>query len=146
MPSTLFIDGTWRSALEGGTREIRCPADQELVAVVDEASAQDTEAAIAAARRSFDSRVWQDVPAPQRGDLLLRAAARIRERKEEFATAESRDTGKRIVESRLDMDDITACFDYFGKLAGQGRGAAWSTPGTRTCSAGSSTSPSACAR
>jgi betaine-aldehyde dehydrogenase len=122
MPSTLFIDGTWRSAVEGDTREIRCPADQELVAVVDEASEQDTVAAIEAARRSFDSRIWQDVPAPQRGDLLLRVAARIRERKEEFATAESKDTGKRIFESRADMDDIAACFDYFGKIAGQDAG------------------------
>src|ERR671928_140060 len=32
----LFIAGEWVSALGGGTREIRCPADGSLVATVDE--------------------------------------------------------------------------------------------------------------
>ena len=53
MPSTLFIDGTWRAAAEGGTREIRCPADGELVAVVDEGTEVDTIAAIEAAREAL---------------------------------------------------------------------------------------------
>ncbi|PWH06101.1 betaine-aldehyde dehydrogenase [Brachybacterium endophyticum] len=122
MPSTLFIDGTWKAAAEGGTREIRCPADGSLVAVVDEATEVDTRAAIQAARRSFDSGVWTSVPAPDRGALLLRAAEALRERKEEFSRAESLDTGKRLVESRLDMDDIAACFDYFGRIAAQDAG------------------------
>ena len=122
MPTTLFIDGEWTSAVEGGTREIRCPADGSLVATVDEATEADTVRAIAAARRSFDDGVWSGVPAPQRGDLLLGVAQQLRERKEEFARAESDDTGKRIVESRMDMDDIAACFDYYGKLAGQEAG------------------------
>lgn len=117
MPDTLFIDGSWTSALEGGTREIRCPANGELVAVVDEASEKDTEAAIAAARRSFDAGVWSSVPAAERGTLLLRFADTLRERQEEFARAESLDTGKRIVESRIDMDDIANCFEYFGRIA-----------------------------
>jgi betaine-aldehyde dehydrogenase len=122
MPNTLFIDGTWRSAAEGGTREIRCPADGELVAVVDEGTEADTVAAIEAARRSFDSGVWTSVPAADRGALLLRAADALRERKEKFSRAESLDTGKRLVESRLDMDDIAACFDYFGRIAAQDAG------------------------
>jgi betaine-aldehyde dehydrogenase len=117
MPTTLYIDGQWTSAQAGGTREIRCPADGELVAVVDEASEADTVAAIEAARRAFDAGVWSSVPAAQRGDLLLAVARRLRERKEEFAKAETADTGKRIDESRTDMDDIANCFDYFGKIA-----------------------------
>ncbi|GAA1736125.1 aldehyde dehydrogenase family protein [Brachybacterium phenoliresistens] len=122
MLRTLYIDGEWTSAIGGGTREIRCPANGEVVAIVDEADDRDSVAAIRAARRAVDSGVWSSVPAAERGDLLLRAAARLRERKEEFARAESLDTGKRIVESRIDMDDIAACFDYFGKLAGQDAG------------------------
>ena len=45
-----FIAGTWVAAQEGGRREIRCPADGELVAEIDESTRVDTEAAIAAAR------------------------------------------------------------------------------------------------
>jgi len=122
MTATLFINGVWTSAIEGGTREIHCPADGSLVAVVDEATEVDAIAAIQAARRAFDSGVWSSTPAPERGDFVLRVAARLRERKEEFARAEALDTGKRMVEARIDMDDIAACFDYFGKLAAQDAG------------------------
>ena len=39
----LYVDGRWTSAHSGGTRSVRCPADGTEVAVVDEASAEDTE-------------------------------------------------------------------------------------------------------
>ena len=42
------------------------------------------------------------VPAPERGAFLLKVAAGLRERREKFARAESLDTGKRMVESRID--------------------------------------------
>ena len=117
--TTLYIDGAWTAAAAGGTRTITCPADGAEVGVVSEATAADTERAIAAAKRSFESRVWADVPAAERGDLLLAVAAALVERKEEFARAEALDTGKRLVEARIDMDDIAACFRYFGKIADQ---------------------------
>ncbi|GAB3656322.1 aldehyde dehydrogenase family protein [Zhihengliuella somnathii] len=66
--------------------------------------------------------MWASVPAPERGAFLLKVAQRLRDRKEEFARAESGDTGKRFVESEIDMDDIAACFEYFGRLAGQQAG------------------------
>ena len=121
-PASLFIDGAWRPAVEGGTREIRCPADGTSVATVSEAGVDDVHAAIAAARRAFDEGPWPRTPAPERGDLLLRVAACLREQRERFARAESLDTGKPIGESRIDMDDIVASFTYFGKLAGQEAG------------------------
>ncbi|MFI7494220.1 aldehyde dehydrogenase family protein [Kocuria sp. M4R2S49] len=122
MSTTLFIDGQWQAAAQGGTRTIVCPADGTEVGTVAEATAEDTERAIAAARRAFDDGRWSSVPGPQRGDLLLRVAARLRERKDEFARAESLDTGKRLVESEIDMDDIAACFTYFGKIAAEQAG------------------------
>ncbi|WP_026918747.1 aldehyde dehydrogenase family protein [Gordonia shandongensis] len=115
-PATLFIDGEWVPATDGATRDIHCPADGSLVATVSEAGEQDTLRAIAAARAAFDDRRWASVPAAQRCDLLRRTAAGIRDRREEFARAEALDTGKRIVEARLDMDDIAACFDYFADI------------------------------
>ncbi|WP_404434936.1 aldehyde dehydrogenase family protein [Rothia sp. BD8] len=121
MSSTLYIDGAWVPTEDGGTRTITCPADGTEVGVVAEATAKDTEKAIAAARRAFDENAW-DVSAPERGDFLLAVAAQLRERKDEFARAESLDTGKRLVESGYDMDDIAACFQYFGKIAGQDAG------------------------
>lgn len=118
----LFIDGAWVASESGETRDIRCPADGSLVATVDEASAVDVESAIAAARRAFDEGPWPHTSSLDRGDLLLRVAAGITARKDAFARAESLDTGKRYVESQIDMDDIVSCFTYFGKLAGQEAG------------------------
>ncbi len=117
-PETLFIDGVWTAAAADSTREIRCPADNALVNTVSEAGTEDTARAIAAARRAFDTGPWPRTPMPERGAILLQVAAGLRSRQEEFANAESLDTGKRIVESRIDMDDIANCFEYFGKLAG----------------------------
>jgi len=121
-PASLFIDGTWQPAADGATREIRCPADGSLVGLVSEAGIADVERAIASARAAFDGGAWARTPAPERGDLLLRVADGLVERKAEFARAETLDTGKRLVESEIDMDDIAACFRYFGKLAGQDAG------------------------
>ncbi|MER5343671.1 aldehyde dehydrogenase family protein [Streptomyces mirabilis] len=113
----LFIDGTWRSALDEHTREIRCPADGSLVGVVDEAGGKDTVEAIAAARRAFDEGPWPTTPAADRGDLLLRVADLLVRDKDALARAESLDTGKRLVESEYDIDDIANCFRYFGRAA-----------------------------
>lgn len=116
--STLFIDGVWTNSANGGTREIRCPANGQLVTTVDEGGQIDAERAVAAARRAFDAGTWTSVSPWERGDLLLRVSDILTRDTEEFAQAESRDTGKRVEESRMDMADIAACFRYYGKIAG----------------------------
>lgn len=117
--ATLFIDGQWVASSDGGTRTVTCPADGSTVGVVSEATAADTGKAIAAARRAFDEGSWSATPAARRGDLLLKVADALVERKDEFARAEALDTGKRLVEAEGDMDDIANCFRHFGKIADQ---------------------------
>ncbi|MFF5566904.1 aldehyde dehydrogenase family protein [Streptomyces sp. NPDC012623] len=116
----LFIGGTWTSAAGGGTREIRCPADGSLVATVDEAGPEDAAAAIGAAREAYDRGPWPSTPAAERGRLLSRVADLLERDKAVLARAESLDTGKRLVESEYDMDDIANCFRYFGALTAAG--------------------------
>lgn len=113
----LLIDGRWTAASDGGTREIRCPADGSLVRVVDEATTEDARAAIAAARRAFDDGRWSGVPAPERAALLLRLADLLERDAEAIALDEARDTGKRMVEARYDVADVVRCFRYFAGLA-----------------------------
>ncbi|MEV8390145.1 MULTISPECIES: aldehyde dehydrogenase family protein [unclassified Streptomyces] len=116
----LFIGGRWTAAVSGRTREIRCPADGTLVATVDEAGPKDAAAAIGAARDAFDSGPWPFTPAAERGALLLRVADLLERDRSALARAESLDTGKRLVESEYDMDDIANCFRYFGNLTAAG--------------------------
>ena len=112
-----FIGGSWVGAQEGGRREIRCPADGSLVAEIDESTRVDTEAAIAAARAAFDDGPWRGTSARERGDLLLRVADLLQRDKADLARAESLDTGKRLVESEIDIDDVTSVFRHFGLVA-----------------------------
>ena len=113
----LYIDGAWVAPAEGGTREIRCPADGQLVRVVDEATAVDTDRAITAARAAFDDGRWSEVPFTERAQLLLRVADLLERDVDDIARAESLDTGKRMVESQYDVADVVKCFRYFAGLA-----------------------------
>jgi betaine-aldehyde dehydrogenase len=118
----LFIDGRWESAALGGTREIRCPADGTLVGVVDEATAEDTERAIGAARRAFDDGRWSLYAGSERGKLLNRVAELMERDADEIAREESLDTGKRYVESQADIVEIVRAFRYYAGLAGADAG------------------------
>jgi betaine-aldehyde dehydrogenase len=113
----LYIAGAWADAADGATRDIHCPADGTVVATVPEATPADAVAAIAAARDAFDHGPWRDTPAVERGALLLRVADLLERDKARYARAESLDTGKRLVESEYDIDDVAASFRYFGGIA-----------------------------
>src|SRR4051812_37461153 len=118
----LYIGGRWVAAKEGERREIRCPADGSLVAEVDEAGPEDTRAAIAAAREAFDAGEWPAGAALERGALLHRGADPLTRDKAAVARAESLDTGKRLVESEYDVDDVVGVFHHYGNVAAQDAG------------------------
>lgn len=117
MSSSIYIDGKWREAADGATRDIHCPADGSLVRTVAEGSAEDAAAAVVAARSAFDNGPWPRTPAPERAALLHRLADRLEDDKDEVARLESLDTGKRFVESQIDVDDIVGVFRHFASLA-----------------------------
>ena len=102
----LFIDGTWVSAQEGGRREIRCPADGTLVAEIDESDRGDTEAAIAAARRAFDAGPWPRTWPASAATCCCASPTCSSATRPTIARMESLDTGKRLVESEYDVDDV----------------------------------------
>ncbi len=118
----LYIGGRWESAREGERREIRCPADGSLVAEVDEAGPEDTRAAIGAARQAFDEGAWATGSALERGALLHRVAGLLQRDKDVVARAESLDTGKRLVESEYDVDDVVGVFRHYGNIAAEEAG------------------------
>ena len=118
----LYVGGRWESAREGERREICCPADGSLVAEIDEAGPQDTAAAIAAARAAFDEGTWPVTSSLERGRFLHRVADFLERDKQTVARAESLDTGKRLVESEYDVDDVVGVFRHYGNAAAQDAG------------------------
>ncbi|MGH3656061.1 MAG: aldehyde dehydrogenase family protein [Micromonosporaceae bacterium] len=116
MPS-LFINGQWVAATGGNRREVVNPFDGTVVEQVDEASPDDASAAVAAARKAFDSGDWPGWPARRRADLLRRVADLLQRDRDDIARIETLDTGKTLVESGIDIDDVTAVFRYYADLA-----------------------------
>ncbi|MEU6082255.1 aldehyde dehydrogenase family protein [Streptomyces sp. NPDC047108] len=113
---SIHIDGVWRTAASGATREVLDPADAKPLALVAEGGREDTDAAVAAARRAFDSGPWPHTPVAERAALLRRVADLLQRDREEIALTESRDTGKTLEEGRVDVDDVTNAFRYFADL------------------------------
>ena len=114
--NSLFIDGQWRGASNGFTREIRSPHDGSLVATVSEATQQDASDAIAAARACFDSGGFSAWSWAEKSALVARIADLLERDTEKIAMLESSDTGKRIVEARYDLADVISVFRYYAGL------------------------------
>lgn len=112
----LLIGGSWRAASDGGRREIINPADGSVVATVDEAHPDDATAAVAAARAAFDEGTWRATPVGDRAALLHRVADLLVRDKEDLSLLETRDTGKTLPESRIDIDDVVSVFRYYAGL------------------------------
>jgi betaine-aldehyde dehydrogenase len=118
---SLFVDGAWISG-SGGTADVINPFDASVLETVDQAGPDDVDRAVLAARAAFDTGPWRGVPATERGALLRRVADLLVRDKEEIARTETLDTGKTLVESRIDVDDVTAVFRYYADLAGKDAG------------------------
>ncbi|WP_120193146.1 betaine-aldehyde dehydrogenase [Sinobaca qinghaiensis] len=124
----MFINGAWVEATSGKTRRILNPFNQETIATAAEGDREDSRAAIQAAREAFDNGEWAGTPAAIRGSLVQKIADFIRRDNEEMAELETLDTGKTMVESRADMDDIAGVFQYFAGLADKNGGEVIASP------------------
>jgi betaine-aldehyde dehydrogenase len=114
---SVFIDGSFVPSTGARLRDIIDPATGDVVAQVPDATPEDVDRAVAAARRAFDESDWPRTPAVDRGRMLLKLAELVRQRADELAALETRNTGKPIVEAEFDVSDVAACFEYYGGLA-----------------------------
>jgi acyl-CoA reductase-like NAD-dependent aldehyde dehydrogenase len=113
-PKKLFIGGKWVEAASGKTFDTLDPATGEVLAPVAEAGAEDVDRAVAAARRSFESGVWTDLPPAERAKVLWRIGDLIEERMTEFAQLESLDNGMPINDAMLFFLPLAAAtFRYY---------------------------------
>ncbi len=101
--------------------EIIEPATGEPLAHIAQATPADVDRAAHAAQKAFE--VWRKINPRERGRILLRVAASIREHAEELARAESRNVGKPIREARDEVALAADCFEYYAgttnKIFGQ---------------------------
>ena len=99
------------------TLDVIDPSTQEVIGRVPDAGADEVAKAVAAARAAFDEGPWKDTTAQDRGRVLFKLAQIVRDRADELAALETRNTGKPITEAEFDIDDAATCFEYYGGLA-----------------------------
>ena len=111
----LFVGGEWVEPSE--TYTTISPATEEPLAEVAQASAEDVDAAVGAARAAFEGD-WSALRPAERAKYLFRIARLLQERAREFAVLESLDGGKPIKESRdVDLPLAAAHFFYYAGWA-----------------------------
>lgn len=112
----LLIGGELRDSSTGETFDDVNPATLENLATVHIAGIEDVDRAVEAAEAGFG--VWSKVPAPNRADVLFRAARIMQERKEELAVLMTEEMGKVLPETRGDVQEAIDITNY---AAGEGR-------------------------
>jgi aldehyde dehydrogenase (NAD+) len=108
-----LIGGEFVPAQSGKTFERRNPADtRDLVGVFADSDERDVYAAVEAAKAAFPH--WSKVPAPKRGEILLRAAELLQSRKEQYSRDLTREMGKPLFEAGGDIVEAIGMAQYAG--------------------------------
>lgn len=113
MEYKLFIDGQW---VDGGPLlEVTNKYSGEVFAAIHQARREQVDAAIGAAAKAAP--VMAEMPAHKRYDILMGTAARIRERREEFARTIAMEAGKALKFARMEVDRGVSTFTFAAEEA-----------------------------
>ncbi|MBC9943647.1 aldehyde dehydrogenase family protein [Leucobacter sp. cx-328] len=111
-----FINGTRVAASSDSTIEKRNPATGEVISQIHDCGDTEVDAAVAAARATYESGVWSRAGAGYRRERLLEFARLIEARAEEFALYDSIDMGKPVREAMaIDAPGSAALYRFYGE-------------------------------
>jgi len=112
-----LVDGTWVPAMGDRWIPVLDPADgTSVVARVPEMEAADIDAVLSAALDGFHR--WRAISGPDRGDVLRRAAALLRERIDTISADLVAEMGKTTAEA---TGEVERAADFFEFYSGFGR-------------------------
>ena len=111
-----YVGGEWLDAADGETFESFVPATGESLGAFPRSRAEDVDRAVAAAKEAYAE--WRLVPAPKRGDILLRFALLLEGEKEALTDLMTREMGKVKAEAGGDVQEAIDMSIY---MAGEGR-------------------------
>ncbi|MGE5408005.1 MAG: aldehyde dehydrogenase family protein, partial [Syntrophothermus sp.] len=113
-PTELLIGGE-KVAGAGARLAVEDPFTTEPIVELSAASAEQVDAAVAAARAAWE-RTWARATAGERCELLHEAARRLRAGSEELARTMTAEGGKPLVENRDELEWTAAAFDYYAEI------------------------------
>src|SRR5438128_5118003 len=118
LPGRLLIGGQW---VDGSKKfDTVNPATGEVITEIAEATPEEVDRAVTAARRAFEDRsgAWRKMSASERGRLIWKLADLIEKNLDELAELETLDNGKPIFESRyVDMPMVIDVLRYYAGWA-----------------------------
>jgi acyl-CoA reductase-like NAD-dependent aldehyde dehydrogenase len=112
-----FIDGGWLAPAGRERREVVSPSSEQVIGEVPEATTADLDRAVTAARAAFETGPWPRLSPAERGEVLARAAARLREHAGQIAELTVDEIGSPIANPASQTALVAPVFDYYGQLA-----------------------------
>jgi phenylacetaldehyde dehydrogenase len=114
----LLIGGEWVAPADGGSIAVFNPATGDQIASVAAAGARDVDAAVAAARKTFETGAWRGMSGATRAKLLWRLADLLLEHADDLAELETFDNGKPLHDTRaVDLPVASELLRYFSGWA-----------------------------
>jgi aldehyde dehydrogenase (NAD+) len=113
----VFIGGRWRDAAGGKTLVLTNPSDGSALANIARGTAEDIDAAVAAARASLDGGPWGRLAAAERGRVLAEMGRRVLQQADELARLEALDVGKPLKQGRADAVALARYLEFYGGAA-----------------------------
>lgn len=104
----LYIAGAWRKV--GETLPVLNPANEAVIGRLPVASTSDLDDALDAAVKGY--KIWSATAPAKRAEIILKAAALIRERTEEIAHSITMEHGKPIGQARLEVQRGCEFFEW----------------------------------
>jgi aldehyde dehydrogenase (NAD+) len=111
----LWIDGSERTASDGGELAVLDPANDEVLTRVASATGTDVDEAVSVANGAIDE--WTALAPEDRTRTLLDVADAIRADAERLARVETLENGKPIGEAREQVRRCARHFEYYGGMA-----------------------------
>jgi len=112
----MYIGGKWVKSSSGKTFESFNPATGKSLGKFQSGNIKDVDKAIRAAEKGYKE--WRNVPAPKRGDVLLKIAESLKKEKSRLGKLVTMEMGKVISEG---LGDVQEAIDVFEYMAGEGR-------------------------
>ncbi len=116
----LYYGGAWHTPRAGGMAPTTNPAYDEVICEAPVAEAEDVDAAVRDAHAAFPA--WAAVPPLERGRLLRKAAAVLREHAMPLAQLDALNNGNPVAALALDAGFAADCLEYFAGLATEIKG------------------------
>jgi aldehyde dehydrogenase (NAD+) len=118
----LFLNGKFADSSTGKSFNVVNPATEQPVDQVAEGDARDVDAAVTAARKALESGKWAAMGPSDRARLMFKAADIMESKLDEFVQLETANTGKTLIESKIELGLSLEVLRYYAGWATKATG------------------------